>query len=109
MRVAIVIGRVVLNQKLASLGPGQLLLVEALDAAGLEDQAKTMCRSQSMPQSLVVFDSLGAHIGQWIAVSEGREATAPFHPKPVPIDAFCAAILDQVEWRSYRGCVRLWK
>lgn len=100
MRIAIVIGRVVLNQKLASLAPGQLLLVEALDAAGLEDQAKTRYRTQPAPHSLVVFDSLGAHVGQWIAVSEGREATAPFHPRPVPIDAYCAAILDQVEWRS---------
>lgn len=100
MRVAVVIGRVVLNQKLASLAPGQLLLVDVLDANGLADQAKTKCRANPMPQSLVVFDSLGAGVGQVIAVSEGREAAAPFYPRPVPIDAYCAAILDQIEWRS---------
>jgi ethanolamine utilization protein EutN len=53
-----------------------------------------------MPQSLVVFDSLGAGVGQVIAVSEGREAAAPFYPRSVPVDAYCAAILDQIEWRS---------
>jgi ethanolamine utilization protein EutN len=100
MRVALVIGRVVLNKKLASLAPGQLLLVNVLDAEGLADQAETMCRSQPMPQSLVVFDSLGAGVGQVIAVSEGREAAAPFYPRSVPVDAYCAAILDQIDWRS---------
>lgn len=89
-----------LNQKVAALSPGQLLLVEVLDADGLADQAKTKCRTKPMPQSLVVFDLLGAGVGQMIAVSEGREAAAPFYPRPVPIDAYSAAILDEVEWRS---------
>lgn len=100
MRIAVVIGRVVLNQKVAALAPGQLLLVEVLDAEGLADQGKTTYRSKPMPQSLVVFDELGAGVGQMIAVSEGREAAAPFYPRPVPIDAYCAAILDNVEWQS---------
>ena len=100
MRIAVVIGRVVLNQKLAALAPGQLLLVDVLDADGLADGAKTKCRSKPMPQSLVVFDSLGAGVGQMIDVSEGREAAAPFYPRPVPIDAYCAAILDSVEWKT---------
>ncbi len=100
MRIAVVTGRIVLNQKVASLAAGQLLLVEVLDATGLEDQAKTKCRSTPMPQSLVVFDQLGATVGQQIAVSEGREAAAPFYPRPVPIDAYCAAILDNIEWQS---------
>ena len=51
---------------------------------------------QPMPESLVVFDCLGAGIGQFIAVSEGREAALPFFPDPVPVDAYCGAILDQV-------------
>ncbi len=89
-----------LNQKLPSLVAGQLLLVEVLDATGLKDGAKKVCRASASPQSLVVFDSLGATVGQLIAVSEGREAAAPFHPKPVPVDAYCAAILDQVEWKD---------
>ena len=39
MRIAVVIGRVVLNQKLSALAPGQLLLVDVLDAEGLADGA----------------------------------------------------------------------
>jgi len=62
--------------------------------------AKTKCRSTPMPQSLVVFDQLGATVGQKIAVSEGREAAAPFYPRSVPIDSYCAAILDNIEWQS---------
>ena len=100
MRIATVIGRIVLNQKVTSLAAGQLLLVEVLDATGLEDGATTTCRSTPMPQSLVVFDQLGATIGQKIAVSEGREAAAPFYPRSVPIDSYCAAILDNIEWQS---------
>lgn len=98
MRIGTVIGQVVLNQKLPSLAAGQLLLVEALDAAGLAGLGTTAFRDKPMPQSLVVFDRLGAGIGQTIAVSEGREATAPFYPQSVPIDAYCAAILDTIEW-----------
>ena len=41
---------------------------------------------------------LGAGVGQLVAVSEGREATMPFHPKRVPYDAYCAAILDSVHY-----------
>jgi microcompartment protein CcmK/EutM len=100
MRIAVVIGRVVLNRKMASLVPGQLLLVEVLDAVGLADAAVTKCRAQPSAQSLVVFDRLGAGIGQQIAVSEGREAAAPFHPRQVPVDAYCAAILEHVEWNA---------
>ena len=50
------------------------------------------------PESLVVFDDLGAGEGQLIAVSEGAEATMPFRPASVPIDAFNAAILDQIDF-----------
>ena len=97
MRLARVIGTVILNRKLPELGPGQLLIAEALDAQALDlvhDQGR---RRNPMPESLVVFDELGAGVGQLIAVSEGGEACAPFWPNKVPVDAYCAAILDRVE------------
>ena len=50
-----------------------------------------------MPESLVIFDETGAGIGQLIAVSEGREAATPFWPEEVLVDAYCAAILDNVD------------
>ncbi len=77
--------------------PGRLLIAEALDNTALEGLAEGARRRAPMPESLVVFDELGAAVGQLIAVSEGREAANPFHPDRVPIDAYCAAILDWID------------
>lgn len=100
MRIARVIGTVTLNRPEPHLRPGRLVVAEALDAQSLAGLDREAPRRASMPESLVVFDELGAGLGQIIAVSEGREASAPFAPQRVPIDAYCAAILDQVAWRA---------
>ncbi len=97
MRIARVIGTVTLNRKLAELKPARLLIAEALDGAALDGLADHARRATPMPESLVVYDDLGAGVGQLIAVSEGGEATMPFRPEKVPIDAYCAAILDWIE------------
>lgn len=47
--------------------------------------------------SLVVYDNLGAGTGDVIGYIEGREAASPFDP-PIPIDAICAAIIDQINF-----------
>ena len=41
-------------------------------------------------------DQLGAGNGSRIALSESREAAAPFYPEIKPIDAYNAAILDHL-------------
>ena len=51
-------------------------------------------------EDLIIYDELGAGNGQRIGVSEGVEASAPFHPEKKPVDAYCAAILDQVSIRK---------
>jgi len=97
MRIARVIGTVTLNRRLDELKPGRLLVAQALDEQALTGLAENKPRAGAMPESLIVFDELGAGSGQLIAVSEGREACMPFHPDNVPIDAYAAAILDQLE------------
>ncbi len=97
MRIARVKGTVILGKQLAELRSGSFLLCETLDSQALHGVNQNAPRRQPMPESLVVFDDRGASPGQMIAVSEGREATMPWHPQRVPIDAYCAAILDQVE------------
>ena len=97
MRIARVIGTVTLGRKLSSLRPGRYLIAEAFDGQSLADPTGRSRRAAPMPESLVVFDELGAGFGQIIAVSEGREACMPFYPDRVPIDAYCAAILDRVD------------
>ena len=45
--------------------------------------------------SLVIYDNLGAGVGDIVGYVEGAEATAPF-PQPTPVDAFNAAIIDTI-------------
>ncbi len=47
-------------------------------------------------EDLVILDELGAGFGHQIGVSEGVEASMPFHPNKKPLDAYCACILDSI-------------
>ena len=100
MRIGRVIGHCVLNRKLQSLAAGRFLIVDAFDNRALHNHATHMPRKEPMPQSLVVYDELGAGIGSIIAISEGSEATMPFYPDRVPVDAYASAILDQIELKK---------
>ena len=91
MRFGKVIGQVTLHRTYDTLVSGRLLIVEVQDRFSLAGQKR------KTSESLVVFDHLGAGLGQLIAFSESREACMPFYPeKRVPIDAYCAALLDHV-------------
>lgn len=97
MRIARVLGHVTLNPRLPELASGRYVIAEALDNPAVQGHAEHTPRGTPSPESLVVFDQLGAGPGQLIAVSEGREAAVPFHPARVPIDAYNAAILDTLD------------
>ena len=90
MRIAKVLGHVTLNRQHPALVGASLRLAAPLSrdelAAGGDPTA----------DSLVVWDDLGAAPGSLIAVSEGAEAAQPFRPALKPVDAYCAAILDNV-------------
>lgn len=91
MRIGKVIGRVTLSDSYPTLAGGRFLLVEVQDRYSLAGEAR---RSG---ESLVVYDHLGAGEGDVIAFAESREAAMPFYPeKRVPLDAYNAAILDEV-------------
>ena len=94
MRVAQVIGRVTLSRAEESVRGGRWLIAVPLTAA--EIQAGPQNRSPD-GEGLVIYDELGAANGMVIAVSEGAEAAAPFHPNPKPLDAYNSAILDRVD------------
>lgn len=92
MRLGHVIGRVVLSQQDPAYTGGRFLLVQPLGkeqfkGAGITPLAKG--------NSLVVYDSLGAGVGNVIGFTEGAEATAPFD-NPTPVDAYSAAIVDEI-------------
>ena len=91
MRIGKVIGRITLNRTYETLVGGRFLLVAMQDRFSLAGQPR------KTSETLVAYDHLGASEGDLIAVSESREACMPFYPeKRVPLDAYNAAILDQV-------------
>ena len=91
MRVGKVIGRVTLNVAYDTLVGGRFLIVEVQDRFALAGRPR---RTQ---ETVVVYDHLGAGPGETIGFTESREASMPFWPeRKVPIDAYCAAILDRV-------------
>jgi len=90
MRICEVIGTVTLSRIHPTLVGGSLRLAVPLSLANLTGESKTRA------EALVVYDTLGAGVGERIAVSEGGEAAQPFRPEEKPVDAYSAAILDQV-------------
>src|SRR5437764_6169895 len=91
MRIGKVIGRICLSRSYKTLVGGRFLLVEVQDRFSLSGKPR------KSTESLIVYDHLGATDGDLIAFTESREATMPFYPeKKVPLDAYNAAILDQV-------------
>lgn len=89
MRIANVIGSVTLCRAHPTLQGLRWLIAIPYSQAGLR-------HGRSDGEDIVLQDNLGAGLGQMIAVSEGVEAQMPFYPNKKPIDASCAAILDQV-------------
>ena len=90
MRIALVLGKVTLNRQHPALLAGPLRLAAPLS---LDDLAK---HGEPQAETMVVWDDLGAGEGSLIAISEGAEAAQPFRPDLKPVDAYCAAILDNV-------------
>ena len=90
MRVAEVIGTVTLSRRLPDVPPGRFILLRPQPLEALRDGAA------SEVEPVVAYDERSAGLGAKVAFTEGREAAMPFHPRPVPIDAYCAAILDAV-------------
>lgn len=90
MRIAKVIGKVTLNRCHPAFRGANLKLVVPMMAAELVSD------EQPAGDSLVAWDELGAGTGSLIAMSEGPEAAQPFRPEIKPIDAYAAAILDDL-------------
>jgi ethanolamine utilization protein EutN len=91
MRIAEVIGTVTLSKGHPSLAGGVWRICVPLN----RDELKQGRGGRDEP--FVTYDELGAGLGTLVAISEGAEASAPFHPEQKPIDAYNAAILDVVD------------
>lgn len=90
MRVMESIGTVTLSRSHPSLHSAVWKLAVPLTHAGLlgDESGRT--------EPIVIYDELGSGVGSLLAVSESAEAAAPFHPDTKPIDAYNAAILNEI-------------
>ena len=91
MRIGTVIGRVTLSVRTKKYVGERLLLT-------LPWLEETFSGEDKYAPAIVVYDQLGAGVGQQIAISEGREAACPF-PNPTPVDAYCAALVDEIFYK----------
>ena len=87
-----VIGRVTLSVRSPKYTGERLLLT-------LPWKTDTLSGAEKFDPAIVVYDQLGAGVGQEIAMSEGREAACPFE-KPTPVDAYCAALVDEFFYKE---------
>lgn len=101
MKLGTVIGRVTFSKLEPSLIGGRFLIVNPFGreqfAAGLNAPV-----TLSKDPSPVVYDDIGGGVGQVIGYIEGREAAQPF-PKPTPVDAINAALVDEIFYQPWKG------
>ncbi len=91
MRIAEVIGRVTLSRSHPSLKAGRLVIVLPMTKEALVEGAVTR------GDEVIAFDDLGASPGGLVGLSESREAANPFGKAKVPIDAYCALLIDRLD------------
>lgn len=89
MRLGIVRGHVTLNLAVEALRGRTLAIVEPVTMDNLRAR-----NGLGGGKALVAIDELGAANGQMVAFTEGSEAANPFWPGKVPVDAYCALIVD---------------
>ncbi len=90
MRIGEVIGKVTLSQWEPKLCGARFPVVRPNDPASLR------AGQRGKGDVEVLYDQLGARLGDRVGFSEGREAAMPFHPTPVAVDAYLVCILDDV-------------
>ena len=91
MRIAKIIGSVTLNRSHPAFAGARLRLAVPLSLDNLTN------KSAPRADELVLWDELGAGHESLVAMSEGGEAAQPFRPDNKPVDAYAAAILDEIE------------
>lgn len=90
MRIAEIVGTVTLNGCHPSFVGSRLRLAVPLSLANLAG------REEPSADEMVLWDGVGSGLGSRVAMSEGSEAAQPFYPDLKPVDAYAAALLDEI-------------
>ena len=96
MKPGRVVGKVTFHQSDPAFRGARWLLVSPMGEAELTGENPTGVSLNSSP---VVYDKLGAGIGDDILYVEGAEATQPFDD-PIPLDAISVALLDHYHFTT---------
>lgn len=86
MQLARVIGTVVVTPKDENLNAVTLLLIQPMAPS-----------RTPVGKPLVAVDSVGAGVGDDVFFVRGKEASFPFHPTQVPVDAGVVGIVDSID------------
>ncbi len=92
MRIAEVIGRVTLTRVHPSLRGARFVIALPMPGEALTGD------SPRRGEEVVTYDNLGASLGSIIGLSEGGEAANPFRPNKTPVDAYCACLIDRLNF-----------
>jgi microcompartment protein CcmK/EutM len=87
-------GTVVLSAAIPEFQGIRLLVVEPVTSENLSKND-----GSGGGKALIVADHLGPGIGQMIAFTEGSEASNPYWPKLIPVDAYCALIVNNLDYQ----------
>jgi ethanolamine utilization protein EutN len=98
MRLGIIRGHVTLSPAVPELLGKTLVVVEPVTMANLVAK-----NGLGGGKSLVAVDALGAAKGQMVAFTEGAEASNPYWPTRVPVDAYCTLIVDSITTGNLRN------
>jgi len=90
MRIAEIVGTVTLNRCHGSFVGARLRLAVPLSLKNLTG------REEPSADEMVLWDGVGSGLGSRVAMSEGSEAAQPFYPDMKPVDAYAAALLDEI-------------
>jgi microcompartment protein CcmK/EutM len=92
MRLGVVRGTVVLNQKLPTLAGLRLVILEPVTSDRLASP------NPGGGKCLIAADQLNAGVGQMVGFSEGRTAASPWYPDDIPVDAYCCMIVENLNY-----------
>lgn len=103
MRIGQIIGKVTLSRCHPLLESASWRLAVPLTEEGIKN---AIAKQGAIPnddagrgEPFVIYDDRGGSNGMIVAISEGPEASAPFHPEQKPIDGYNSAILDHIEFK----------
>jgi ethanolamine utilization protein EutN len=90
MRIAEVVGRVTLSRSHPALKNARYVLALPMPRRALIED------DPSRGEDVIAYDQIGASPGALIGLSESAEAANPFRPSKVPVDAYCACLIDRI-------------